>query len=184
MQDATGNYHYPELVGEPLSLELNFTFPLEHVTELIVLGERRSSVAVDKFGFVGKKTHKMDNFSLQQKLNRIPLLKYSIRSDYVPTLDNATFANINTQPSKMQSEHWIMIAKSRQILYFADSLGRKKYSFLKQHYEQLMPEPLQSHPSVCGFYTIYADFHLLKFRQEESTGFHNVNILSFKCNYM
>ena len=37
MQDATENCHYPELVGEPLRLELNFIFPLEHVTELIVL---------------------------------------------------------------------------------------------------------------------------------------------------
>ena len=39
MQDATENCHYPELVGEPFRLELNFTFPLKHVTELIVLGE-------------------------------------------------------------------------------------------------------------------------------------------------
>ena len=54
MQDATENCHYPELVGEPLRLEPNFTFPLEHVTELIVLGERMSSVAVDKFGVVGR----------------------------------------------------------------------------------------------------------------------------------
>ena len=54
MQDATENCHYPELVGEPLRLELNFTFPLEHLTELIVLAERMSSVAVDKFGVVGK----------------------------------------------------------------------------------------------------------------------------------
>ena len=54
MQDATQNCHYTELVGEPLRPELNFTFPLEHVTELIVLGERMSSVAVDKFGVVGK----------------------------------------------------------------------------------------------------------------------------------
>ena len=54
MQDATENCHYPELVGEPLRLELNFTQPLENVTELIVLGERMSSVAVDKFGAVGK----------------------------------------------------------------------------------------------------------------------------------
>ena len=53
MQDAAVNCHYPELVGEPLRLELNFTFPLEHVTELIVLGERMSAVAVDKFGVVG-----------------------------------------------------------------------------------------------------------------------------------
>ena len=54
MQDATENFHNPELVGEPLRLELNFTKLLENVTELIVLGERMSSVAVDKFGVVGK----------------------------------------------------------------------------------------------------------------------------------
>ena len=54
MQDATEICHYPERVGEPLRLELNFTHPLENVTELIVLGERMSSVAVDKFGVVGK----------------------------------------------------------------------------------------------------------------------------------
>ena len=53
VQGATENCHYPKLVGEPLRLELNFAFPLEHVTELIVLGERRSSVAVNKFGVVG-----------------------------------------------------------------------------------------------------------------------------------
>ena len=54
MQDATQIFHYPELGGEPLRLELNFTFPLEHVTELIVLGERMCSVAVDKFGVFGR----------------------------------------------------------------------------------------------------------------------------------
>ena len=54
MQDALENCHYPELVGEPLRLELNFIFFLEHVTELIVLGKRMSSVAVDKLGVVGK----------------------------------------------------------------------------------------------------------------------------------
>ena len=54
MQDATETFHYPKLVGEPLRLELNFTFPLEHVTELIVLGERRSSVAVDKMVLLEK----------------------------------------------------------------------------------------------------------------------------------
>ena len=41
MQDATENCHYPDLVGEPLRLEVNFTNPLENVTELIVLGERK-----------------------------------------------------------------------------------------------------------------------------------------------
>ena len=54
MQDATENCHYPELVGEPLRLELYSTILLENFTGLIVLGERMSSVAVDKFGVVGK----------------------------------------------------------------------------------------------------------------------------------
>ena len=54
MQDATENCYYPELVGEPLRLELNFTFTVEHVSELIVMGERMSSVAVDKLGVVTK----------------------------------------------------------------------------------------------------------------------------------
>ena len=54
MQDATEHCHYPELFGEPLRLELYFNSPLENVTEVIVLGERMSSVAVDKFGVVGK----------------------------------------------------------------------------------------------------------------------------------
>ena len=53
MQYAAENFHYPELVGEPLRMELNFTHPLESVTELIVLGERMPSVAVDKFGVAG-----------------------------------------------------------------------------------------------------------------------------------
>ena len=120
----------------------------------------------------------MNNVSLQQLFNRIPLLKYryhgSFPSDNVPTLDKDTFAFINTQTSNTQGEHWLMIANSCQILCFADSLGRKKYSLLKQQYEQMMPEPLQSHPSVRGFYTIYAALHLFKFGQEEITGVHDV----------
>ena len=130
----------------------------------------------------------MDIVSLQQIIHRTPLLKYryhgSFPSDCVSTLDNDTFATINTQPCIMQGEHWIMIANFCQKLFFADTLGRKKYSFLKQQYEQMMPEPLQSHPSVCGFFTLYAAFHLFKFRQEEITGVHDVNVLSFISNYM
>ena len=120
--------------------------------------------------------------------DRIPLLKYRYRgsfpSDYVPTLNNDTFATISTKPANMQGEHWLLIANCRQKLYIADSLDQKKYSFLKHQYEQMMPEPLQSHPSVCGFYTIYEAFHLLKFRQEKITGVHDVNALSFICHYM
>ena len=54
MQDAAENFHYPELVGEPLRLELSFTHSLQKDTELIVLGERMFSVPLDKFCVVGK----------------------------------------------------------------------------------------------------------------------------------
>ena len=54
MQDAIEHCHYPILIGEPLRLELYFSSPLQNITKVIVLGERMSSVAVDKFGVVGK----------------------------------------------------------------------------------------------------------------------------------
>ena len=84
----------------------------------------------------------------------------------------------------MQGEHWIMIANFRHELCFADALGCKKHSFLKQHYKQMMPAPLQFHPDVYGFYTVHAAFHLFKFRQDEIIGVHNVNVLSLMSNYM
>ena len=63
MQDATEKCQYPEFVGEPLRLKVNVTFPLEHVTQLIILGEQMSSVAVDKFDVVGKKMQNNNCFS-------------------------------------------------------------------------------------------------------------------------
>ena len=79
-----------------------------------------------------------------------------------------------------------MVANFRHELYFADSLGCKRYSFLNnnQHYKQMMPAPLQSHPNECGFYTKYAAFQLFKFRQDALTGVHDHNVLSFIGNYM
>ena len=85
----------------------------------------------------------------------------------------------------MQGEHWIMIANFQHELYFADSLARKVYSFFNnQHYKQMMQALLQSHPTVCGVYTIYAAFHLFKFQQKENTGVHDVNVLCFISNFM
>ena len=54
MKDASEICHYPELVKEPLRLDLYFSFPVRELTKRIVLGERMSSDAVDKIGFVGK----------------------------------------------------------------------------------------------------------------------------------
>ena len=80
----------------------------------------------------------------------------------------------------MQDEHRIMFSNSRHNLFFADSLVREVYSFLMQRYTQIMLEPLQSHPSVCGFYTKYAAFHPFKFDQEEIIGAHDVNVFFYK----
>ena len=85
MQDATDNCYYSELVGKPLRLELNFTFRLRHVTELILLGEQMPSVVVNKFGFVREKS-KMNNRSRLEIINRIPFFK-NLHRDSFPTLD-------------------------------------------------------------------------------------------------
>ena len=54
LQYAAEHLHYPELSGESLRLEMFFQFPLEQVTEMIVLGEKLSIVHIDKFGTVAK----------------------------------------------------------------------------------------------------------------------------------
>ena len=122
MQDATENCHYPELVRKPLRLELYFTFPVEH-TLLNSLYWENECLRLQLTSLVLlEKTSNMDNVSLQQIINRIPLLKYRYRgsfpSDYVPTLENDTFAIINTQASNMQGEHWIMMAKISSNIVF------------------------------------------------------------------
>ena len=66
------------------------------------------------------KIPKMDDIALRQIIDRIPLLKYrylgSFPSDRVPNLPNVTFAIVNTEPSYMSGEHWVMIAKFKQQL--------------------------------------------------------------------
>ena len=86
------------------------------------------------------------------------------------------------QRSKIQGEHWIKTANSRHMLHPADSNGRS--SLFKKHYRQLMPQPRQSHHSVCGFYQINAAFYLFTVRQEESTEVHDVILFSILSSYM
>ena len=129
----------------------------------------------------------MDDIALRQIIGRIPLLKNrylcSFLSDRVPMLPNDTFAILNTEPSYMSGEHWVMIANFKQHLYFADSFGGSR-TFIKQDYQKMVPVKLQSHPRVCGFFAIFSYFHLFKFQQEQITGIHDVNVLSFISIYM
>ena len=54
LQDASEQLHYPEPSGESLRLDMFFQFPLEQVTEVIVLGERLSNIQIDNIGTVAK----------------------------------------------------------------------------------------------------------------------------------
>ena len=142
-------------------------------------------IAVDNFGVVGKKSE-IDNVSLQQIINRIPLLKYrylgSLPSACVPSFDKDTFVIVKTQPSKLQGEHWIIDADSPHRMYFADFFDREKYSIPKQHYKKTMPVSLQSLFSVCDFSLIYAASQFFKFRQEEITEVNLVFVLLIRNN--
>ena len=84
----------------------------------------------------------------------------------------------------MQAEHWIKIAVFRHQFQFVDSLGRKDYNFLRKNYKRMILERLQLHQSLCGFYTKYAAFMLLKFGQGEITGVYDLNVLSFISNFL
>ena len=133
MPDTTENCQHQENVWESLRLELNFTYPLQQVNELNVLGERISSVAVDKFGAVEKIILELDNVAPQQIILRIFLLKYryfgSFPPNFLPTPHNEIFAILNTQPRNMLLEKWILIANSCPKLLFAESLRCEKVQF-------------------------------------------------------
>ena len=79
--DLTSMLSLPRNSWKTTEAGANIFFPLEPAIELIVLEERRSSFAVDKFGDVGKNIKK-DNVSLQQIINRMPLLKYRYRDSF------------------------------------------------------------------------------------------------------
>ena len=110
----------------------------------------------------------MDNNSIKQIVNHIPLFKYrytgSFSSDFVPDLPINTFAIINTQTSNTPGEHWRMIAKFHHELYFTDFLGLSinNYCFLEQFYSQMFRTRLQDLPSVCGFYTILCNISFVQ----------------------
>ena len=54
LQDAVESIHHLELSRESIRLEMFFDRPLGNVTEIIVLGERMSTVKIDQFGTVAK----------------------------------------------------------------------------------------------------------------------------------
>ena len=54
LQDAADQIHYPEIIGGSLRLEMYFDESLEKAVEVIVLGERLSTIYIDRAGSVVK----------------------------------------------------------------------------------------------------------------------------------
>ena len=52
LQNSIEMSQTPILAEDPQRLELNFSIPLEHKTELILLGERMFSIAIVKSGIL------------------------------------------------------------------------------------------------------------------------------------
>ena len=132
----------------------------------------------------------MDSVSIEQILRRIPELWYkylgTFSADSVPHLPKFTFAIVNNQPSNERGEHWIMIARTVNEYFYADSLGKpqRKYPFLRKKYHRMISRELQQFKDVCGFYTIYAAYQLFKFNLRHLDNIHDVHILNFISNYM
>ena len=188
MQDATENCHYPELVGEPLRLELNFSFLVEHVTELIVLWERMSPVAVDQFGVVEKIISNGECFpqALIQSYLATQVSVFLFISHWLcsNSFKWDFFSILNTQLSKMQGDHWIMIANCRQILSLqkpsdVKSTGSSRSTTKRWCQNHYGPIPAFG---VCS--TIWATFHYIKFRQEEINWIYDVTVPSCTRYYM
>ena len=147
------------IVGEALRLELNFSFLQSTLLKSFVLGDPVFLVAVDNLVLLEILSEMHYGFyltlSIHQEINSVPLVEYwysgSFSFEYYLTSPNGTNAIEKEQPSKMQGEHWILIAKSSHILFFAESLGFKNYNFLKQHYKQLMRDPLPLQRRVFSF---------------------------------
>ena len=103
---------------------------------------------------------KMNYVSLQQRFNRIPLLRYhylgSVSPNYVPLLDNYKFVILNTQPSNIQCEHCKMIAHSRhKYLFCRLSLSTQIFQAAKRADDTRAPtiplHPLRFPQAKCSF---------------------------------
>ena len=130
----------------------------------------------------------MDKVFLHQTINRIPSFSYQCLGSFVPvlvpTFPNGIFAIVCKHFSNMQGEKRELTAKFRHRLYIADSLKVKRtFPQAALEVDSRRSTTVPS-PSVCVFYTIYATFHLFKFRQEQIIGVHDVTVLSYISNYM
>ena len=127
----------------------------------------------------------MNNISLRDIVERTPELKFryisSCPANFLPNLPKFSFAIINTSPSSEVGEHWILIGRFIRSYYYAESLAQSvtHYKFLNKKYQKMIHKPLQKMQNLCGFYTIYAAFHLFKFLQTNLNNVLDVHVFEF-----
>ena len=132
----------------------------------------------------------MDNTSLRDIIERIPEHKFryigSFPANFVPNLPKLSFAIINTSPSTEVGENWIMIGRLNRNYYYEDSVARSvtHYKFLNKKYQKMIQRPLQKMHNLCGFYTIYAAFHLFKSLQTNLNNVNDAHVLNFISNHV
>ena len=189
MQDANGNCHYPELVGEPLRLELNFTQLLENVTELIVLAERMSSVAVDKFSVVGTNVWRWI-ILLCNKLSIVSLcsnIGTSVRSHktmfqlLIMTL--LLLSTRNPAVCRVNLGSWLQIFDMNCVLQTHLDVKRTVFSTTNTT-SRWCQHPYSLTRVYATFIQYMQLFISLNFQQKEITGAHDVNVFPFISNYM
>ena len=74
IQEVAENFHYPELVEEPLRLELNFIFPLKHVLKSLCRENECLRLQLISLVLL-KKVSEKDSVSLEQLIKFMPPLK-------------------------------------------------------------------------------------------------------------
>ena len=133
----------------------------------------------------------MDNLSLIQVIDKIPELKYkylgSFPADKVPRLITNTFAIVNTKPSSMTGEHWIMLADRDGKKLYGDSLGLqlgqyKHVRVAKAEFQRMVYSRLQEKP-LCGLYCIFFAWTVFK-GLEIPNFFNDFDLMQFIYKYL
>ena len=123
----------------------------------------------------------VDNFTLGRLISKDPELSYRFlgcfAADSFPyDLSDETFFILNTAPRNSPGEHWLMVAKKQQTIYFYDSFGRKAELefadiinkirkskcrvFVQIYPSRGFEQPLTS--SACSLYCLFVAHFLFK----------------------
>ena len=132
----------------------------------------------------------MDNQSLLETINKIPILKYkyigSFPANFIPLISKNTFCIINTDASDKMGSHWIMLANKEGKFYYGDSMGYpiSKYKDIQFPFKthRLVVNTLQT-GQYCGLYCIYFACKLFSGKIPDQY-ISDYEVVKFMCLYL